>query len=124
VLQKGQGDHGQHRMMVQPLPGAALKVIETEFFFQLLVALFTTPPRFDGGDEGWCRRLGRMVGKVKFALPCCPPLPDQPDHFARQVLPRGEFGAIRDSDPDDCEPRLPFALRAAPPFHCPPVGPW
>jgi hypothetical protein len=31
------------------LPGSALEVIETKFFFQLLVSLLANPSRLDGG---------------------------------------------------------------------------
>ena len=37
---------------MQALPGPALEVIETEFFFQLLVSLLADPSRLDGGRQG------------------------------------------------------------------------
>jgi hypothetical protein len=37
------------RMTVKALPGSALEVIETKFFFQLLVSLLANPSRLDGG---------------------------------------------------------------------------
>ena len=33
---------------MKPLPGAALEVIKTEFFFELLVCLLAEPSRLDG----------------------------------------------------------------------------
>jgi hypothetical protein len=39
MLEEGEGDHRHQRMTMQALPGSALEVIETEFFFQLLVRL-------------------------------------------------------------------------------------
>jgi len=38
MLKEGVGDHRHERMPMQALPGSALKVIETEFFFQLLMS--------------------------------------------------------------------------------------
>jgi hypothetical protein len=39
-------------MSMQALPGSALKVIETEFFFQLLMGLLANPSRLDGCRQG------------------------------------------------------------------------
>jgi hypothetical protein len=36
-------------MTMQALPGLSLEVIETEFFFQLLVSLLANPSRLDSG---------------------------------------------------------------------------
>ena len=43
---------------MQGLPGSALIVIETEFFFQLLMSLLANPSRLDG-----CRQ-GAQVGNL------------------------------------------------------------
>ena len=37
MLEKGISDHRHQRMTVKALPGSSLEVIETEFFFQLLM---------------------------------------------------------------------------------------
>ena len=53
--QKAEGQHDQRGMMVEAAPGAALEVIQAEFLFHLLVALFDLPAfmpqahRFAGG---------------------------------------------------------------------------
>jgi hypothetical protein len=39
-------------MTMQALPGSALEVIETEFFFQLLVSLLANSSCLDGGRQG------------------------------------------------------------------------
>ena len=44
VLEEGVGDHRHERMTVKTLPGSALEVIETKFFFELLVSLLANPP--------------------------------------------------------------------------------
>lgn len=49
MLQEGVRDHRHERMVVKALPGPALKVIETEFFFQLLMSLLANPSCLDGG---------------------------------------------------------------------------
>ena len=43
VLEVGEGHHGQQRVMVQPQPGAALEVIETELVLELLMCLLDIP---------------------------------------------------------------------------------
>ena len=49
ILEESVGDHRHERMTMQALPGLSLEVIETEFFFQLLVSLLANPTRLDGG---------------------------------------------------------------------------
>jgi hypothetical protein len=39
-------------MTVKASPGSSLEVIETEFFFHLLVSLLANPTRLDGGCYG------------------------------------------------------------------------
>ena len=39
-------------MTMQALPGSALEVIETEFFFQLLMRLLANPSCLDSGRQG------------------------------------------------------------------------
>src|ERR1700756_972606 len=49
ILEESVGDHRHERMTVKALPGSALEVIETKFFFQLLVSLLANPSCLDGG---------------------------------------------------------------------------
>jgi len=49
ILEEGVGDHRHERMTVKALPRTAFEVIETKFFFQLLVRLLANPTRLDGG---------------------------------------------------------------------------
>ena len=51
ILEEGVCDHRHERMTMQALPGAALEVVETEFFLQLLMSLLANPSRLDGGRE-------------------------------------------------------------------------
>ena len=51
MLEEGVGDHCHERMAVKALPGSALEVIETEFFFELLMRLLADPSRLDGGCQ-------------------------------------------------------------------------
>jgi hypothetical protein len=52
ILEEGVRDHRHERMAVKALPGSPLEVIETEFFFQLLVSLLANPSCLDGGRQG------------------------------------------------------------------------
>ena len=47
MLEKGISDHRHKRMTVKALPGSSLEVIETEFFFQLLMSLLANPSCLD-----------------------------------------------------------------------------
>ena len=49
MLEECVSDHGHEGMTMEALPGSSLEVIETEFFFHLLVSLLTNPSRLDGG---------------------------------------------------------------------------
>src|ERR1700745_751576 len=49
ILEESVGDHRHERMTAKALPGSALEVIETKFFFQLLVSLLANPSCLDGG---------------------------------------------------------------------------
>ena len=61
MLKEGVSDHCHERVSVKTVPGSTLEVIEPEFFFHLLVGLFTNPSRLDGGSQtcaGSSRRAG------------------------------------------------------------------
>ena len=73
-------------MAVQALPGPAFEVIETEFFFQLLVRLLANPSRLDGGRQGAQVRLRRQIGEIEFLLSRHPVFADEPSLVAGQML--------------------------------------
>src|SRR2546429_9877457 len=66
MLEESVSDHRHERMAMQALPGSALEVIETQFFFQLLVSLLANPSRLDGGRQGAQFSLRRQVGALGF----------------------------------------------------------
>src|SRR5262245_19899983 len=78
MLEEGIRDHGHERMTVKALPGSSLEVIETEFFFQLLVSLLANPSRLDGGRQ--CAQVGlrRQVGEIVFLFSRHPVFADEP----------------------------------------------
>ena len=51
MLKEGVSDHCHERVSVKAVPGSTLEVIEPEFFFHLLVGLFTNPSRLDDGSQ-------------------------------------------------------------------------
>ena len=53
---------------MQALPGSAFKVIETEFFFQLLMSLLANPSRLDGCRQGAQVGLRWLVGEIVSAV--------------------------------------------------------
>ena len=66
MLKEGVSDHRHKRVAVKASPGSSLEVIETEFFFQLLVSLLANPSRLDGSGQGAQVSLRRQVGEVVF----------------------------------------------------------
>ena len=86
MLEEGICDHRHERMTVKALPGSSLEVIETEFFFQLLVSLLANPSRLDGGRQGAQVRLRRQVGEIVFLLSRHPVFADEPGLLPGQML--------------------------------------
>src|SRR6516164_3127643 len=71
---------------MQSFPGSALEVIETEFFFQLLVRLLANPSFLDGSGQGAQVSLRRQVGEIEFLLSRRPVFADEPNLLPRQIL--------------------------------------
>ena len=78
MLEERIRDHRHERMTVKTLPGPALKVIETEFLFQLLVSLLANPSRLDGSRQA--AQVGRrwQVGEIVLLLSRHPVFADEP----------------------------------------------
>ena len=68
MLKEGVSDHCHERVSVKAVPGSTLEVVEPEFFFHLLVGLFTNPSRLDDGSQSAQVRLGGQVGEIVFLL--------------------------------------------------------
>src|SRR6266550_9379301 len=71
---------------MQSVPGSTLEVIETEFFFQLLVSLLANPSRLDDARQGAQVHLRRQVGEIVFLLSRYSVFADQPSLVAGQML--------------------------------------
>src|SRR5947207_4513857 len=71
---------------MQSVPGSTLEVIETEFFFQLLVSLLANPSRLDDARQGAQVHLRRQVGEIVFLLSRYPVFPDHQSLVAGQML--------------------------------------
>ena len=52
MLQEGEGEQAQERVVVQPAPAAALEVVEPQLVLELLVQLLADPARLDQGGQG------------------------------------------------------------------------
>src|SRR3954462_10508056 len=87
VLQEGEGEQAQERVVVQPAPRAALEVVEPQLVLELLMQLLADPPALDQGGQDLERRLGREIGYVVLALARGAVLADQPRLLPREVLP-------------------------------------
>lgn len=108
--------------MVQPGPRAPLEMIQAQLFFQVLVALLTTPACLDRSDDRARRCMRAVVGEVELALSGRAALSNEPDFVARQVLSESEGGAIGDPHPHEGKSRPQLTLRALPPTHRAPTG--
>ena len=86
MLKEGESDHRHERMTVKALPGPSFEVIETEFFFQLLVGLLANPSLLDGGRQGAQVGLRRQVGEIVFLLSRHPMFADEPSLIPGQML--------------------------------------
>jgi hypothetical protein len=81
VLQEGERELAQERVVVQAAPGATLEVVEPEFLLQLLVHLLAGPAGLDQRGQGLERSVGRQVRQVVLALAGGAPLTHEPDRF-------------------------------------------
>src|SRR5919199_1060523 len=85
VLQEGEGEQAQERVVVQAAPGAALEVVQPRLVLELLVQLLARPPRLDQRREPLERGVGREIREVVLLLAARAMLADQPRLLAGQV---------------------------------------
>ena len=118
-LEKGIGNHRHQRVSMQSGPGSILEVIETEFFLELLMSLFTDPSAFDCGGERFEARVGRQVRHIIFLLARRSTFADEPDLVARHALhaivAHAVLMAIGDTNSASREEACKLAFRAPPP---------
>ena len=126
MLEEGVRDHRHERMAMKALPGSSLEVIETEFFFQLLVSLLANPSRLDGGRQGAQVGLRRQVGEIVFLLSRHPVFADEPSLIPWQMLvsliPDPLPWSVGDPDPDSSKTSLELSFRAGAPTDGAPFG--
>src|SRR3954468_2683555 len=99
VLQEGEGEPAQERVVVQAAPGAALEVVEPQLLLELLVRLLAHPARLDQRRQLLQGRVRREVREVVLALARGPALADQPDLLAGQVPAIPELLALGRAHP-------------------------
>src|SRR5262249_61649994 len=113
-------------MTMQALPGSALEVIETEFFFQLLVSLPANPSRLDDGRQVATVLLLRQVGEIEFLLSRHSVFADQPSLVAGQMLlpliPDPLRRSVGNPHADSGKPSLELSFRAGAPTNDAPFG--
>ena len=111
---------------MQALPGSALEVIETEFFFELLVSLLADPPRLNGGRQGAQVGLRRQVGEIIFFLSRRTVFADEPNLVPGEMLltlvPDPLWWSVGDPHADRSKTSLELSLRAGPPTDSVPFG--
>ena len=67
-MQEGVGHHRHQSMSMKARPGSPLKVVEAQFFLELLMRLFTNPSSFDGTGDVLDRGVTRQVDASKNRL--------------------------------------------------------
>src|SRR5437870_13802574 len=126
MLEESVSDHRHERMTMQALPGSALEVIETEFFFQLLVSLLANPSRLDGSRQGAKVSLRRQVGEIVFLLPRHSVFADEPSLVPWQMLlalvPDPLRWSVGYADTDSGKAGFELAFRPGSPAHSLPLG--
>src|SRR3954465_1255533 len=115
VLEEGEGELAQERVVVQPAPRAPLEVVEAELVLHLLVHLLANPASLDCCGQDLERRVSRPVRQVVFALTSGAVLAHQPGLSARQVLRCGHYRSVGPAYPERGELGLERALGANPP---------
>ena len=86
ILEESVGDHRHERVTMQSVPRSTLEVIETEFFFQLLMGLLANPSRLDRCRQGAQVGLRRQVGEIVFFLSRRTVFADEPSLLAGEML--------------------------------------
>ena len=86
MLEEGVSNHCHERVTVKAVPGPSLKVIEAEFFFQLLMGLLADPSRLDGGSQAAQVCFCRQVCEIVFLLTRGALFADEPSLIPRQML--------------------------------------
>src|SRR5437868_14071413 len=113
-------------MAMQALPGSALEVIETQFFFQLLVTLLANPSRLDGGRQGAQVSFCWQVNEIVFLLPRGSVFTDQPGLIPGQMLlafvPDPLPSSVGDPHADRSKTSLELSFRAGAPTDGMPFG--
>src|ERR1700719_628938 len=126
MLEEGVGNHRHKCMTMKALPGSALEVIKTEFFFHLLVSLLANPTRLDGGCQGAQVGLRRQVGEIIFLLSGYPVFADKPSLVAGQMLMAlvsdPLWRSVGDPHADSSETSLELSFRAGSPTDGAPFG--
>jgi hypothetical protein len=103
VLEEGERELAQERVVVQAAPAPALEVVETELVLQLLVHLLAHPAGLDQGGEDFERRVGRVVGEIVLALAGGAVLADEPGVLPGKVLPARDSRAVGHPYPESGE---------------------
>src|SRR5512135_1801729 len=115
MLQEGEGELAEKRMVVQAAPASTLEMIEPQFVLHRLVHLLADPARLNQGRQPLKRHVGGEVGQVIFSLAARAMLADQPNLRTGQALPSCGAGPVGDANAPSREFGLERALRAGPP---------
>ncbi len=106
---------------MQALPGSALEVIETEFFFQLLMGLLANPSRLDGSRRGAQVGHRRQIGEIVFSLSGRTVFADEPSMLL-PLVPDPLRWSVGEPHADRSKTGLELSLGAGTPTNSVPLG--
>jgi hypothetical protein len=115
ILQEDESEHAHQGVMVQAAPRAALKMIEPQLLFDLLVRRLTHPAPLERCGQACKWRIGRVIGQMVFALAGRPGFADQPRLRAGPVPPAGHLRAVGDAHPHRGKSGAPRPFRSPSP---------
>ena len=119
MLEEGVSNHCHERVTVKAVPGPSLKVIEAEFFLQLLMGLLADPSRLDGGRQDAQVCFCRQVCEIVFLLTRDTLFANEPCLVPRQMLltlvPNPLWRTVSRANADRGKSRLQLALCSGPP---------
>src|SRR3954467_2174778 len=111
VLQEGEGELAQERLVVQGAPAPTLEVVQPQLFLELLMQLLAHPACLDRDGQGLECRVGGKVGQVVLALAGRAMLPDEPVGSCAPNPRRAGAARVRRQDR---RPRAPGPRRTRP----------
>src|SRR3712207_82832 len=89
MLQEGESELAQERVVVQATPAPALEMIQAQLVLDLLMHLLASPAHLDQGGQGFERCVSWMGGEIVLPLAVGAELAYEPGLLTRLMLSPG-----------------------------------